>query len=124
MPLLTSGLNSIVDRVFKGSTQPFNVIGVGDGAATFSASHTDLTGTNKLRKQMDSGYPKVKTGSANVLEGRVTFDGTEANFNWQEWGLFTSTTGGTMLNRLQFNNSTKLTGQTWIFKVEITLNVE
>lgn len=95
-------------------------IGVGDGTAAFAATQTDLQGTNKFRKGMDAGYPTV---TGNVLTFRSTFAGDEANFAWQEWGVFNAASGGTMLNRLVEYNGTKLAGQTWIFEVELIVNI-
>jgi len=95
-------------------------IGVGDGNLAFDAAQTDLQGTNKFRKGMDTGYP---TRSANVLTFRSTYAGTEANFTWEEWGIFNAATGGTMLSRLVEYNGTKQSGQTWIFEVTITVSI-
>lgn len=63
----------------------FDDIGVGDSTAVFDASHTDLqAATNKLWKQITN---------ANVVYVRptltlpVTFDFSEANFTWNEFGI-------------------------------------
>jgi hypothetical protein len=95
-------------------------IGVGDGTAAFSASQTDLQGTNKFRKGMDAGYP---TRSGNVLTFQSTFGASEANFEWQEWGVFNAASAGTMLNRFVQNLGTKTSSQTFRLTVQITLNV-
>jgi hypothetical protein len=96
-------------------------IGVGDSTVAFAAAQTDLqASTNKLRKAMDATYPNI---SANVIKFQSTFVGSEANFAWQEWGVFNAASAGVMLNRVVENNGTKLSGQTWVFQVSLTINV-
>lgn len=103
---------------------PFNNanarIGVGDGTTAFSASQTDLQGTNKLRKGMDAGYP---TRSGNTVTFRATYGSTEANFAWNEWGVFNAASGGTMLNRKVESLGTKVSGSIWVFEVQLTWGV-
>jgi hypothetical protein len=80
-------------------------IGVGDSATAAAATHTDLQATsNKLRKQVDTGYPEhtAGTGSTNkTIRFRATFDTTQANWSWQEAAVFNSPSlgSGRMLNR-------------------------
>lgn len=95
-------------------------IGVGNGEEAFSPTQTDLQGASKFRKGMDPGYP---TRNGNVLTFKSTFEGAEANFPWQEWAVFNAATGGVMLSRLVEYNGTKQPGQTWIFEVELTINI-
>lgn len=124
MPLTTAGRDFIAAAIIGESVTPFNNanarIGVGDGTTAFSTAQTDLQGTNKYRKGMDSGYPQR---SANVLTFQSTFSGSEANFSWQEWGVFNAASAGTMLCRVVENNGTKLSDQTWVFQVQITVNI-
>jgi hypothetical protein len=124
MPLTNAGRDFIAGALIGAETVLFDnanaCIGVGDGTVAFDAAQTDLQGTNKFRKGMDAGHP---TRSGNVITFRSTFTGTEANFEWQEWGVFNAATGGTMLSRLVEYNGTKLSGQTWIFEVQITVNI-
>lgn len=98
-------------------------IGVGDSTTAFAATQTDLqAATNKLRKAMDATYPQV---AANVLTFRSTFATSDANFAWQEWAVFntTSASGGTMLNRKVESLGTKTSAQSWQLTVTITLGV-
>jgi len=124
MPLTNAGRDFIAGAIAGFETTLFNNtnarIGVGDGTTAFAATQTDLQGTNKYRKGMDTSYP---TRSNNVLTFQSTFGTSEANFAWQEWGIFNAASAGTMLCRLVENNGTKLSGQTWVFQVQITVNI-
>lgn len=123
MGLTTAGVN-FLSQAAIGQGTPFNAtnarLGVGDGTAAFDASHTDLQGANKFRKAMDSDYP-------TIVPPKVTFKSTfaqnEANFAWNEWGIFNASTGGVMLNRVLESNGTKQNNQTWILEVEITFAI-
>lgn len=124
MPLTNAYRDLLAQATVGEAYTPFNsanaYLGVGDGTTAFAASQTDLQGTNKLRKAMDAGYP---TRSANQMTFRSTFGGAEANFAWNEWGVFNAATGGTMMNRKVESLGTKASGATWILTVTITLNV-
>ena len=96
-------------------------IGVGDSTTAFSAAHTDLqAASNKMRKAMDATYPQVAT---NVLTFRSTFATGDANFAWQEWGVFNASSGGTMMNRKVESLGTKTSAQSWQITVTITHSV-
>jgi hypothetical protein len=93
-------------------------IGVGDGTAAFAKTQTDLQGTNKLRKVVDSGYPQR---SGNQLTFRATFGTTEANFAWNEFGLFNASSGGQMFARWLYSAGTKPSTAIWIATVTFTI---
>ena len=93
-------------------------IGVGDSDAIFAAAQTDLVGT-RIRKPMETGYP---ARTANELVFRAIFDTSEANFAWEEWGVFNAPSGGTMLNRHLESLGTKPDTQSWQMTTTITLN--
>lgn len=95
-------------------------IGVGDGTLAFDKTQTDLQGTNKLRKAMDTGFP---TRSGAQMTFQATFGTADANWTWQEWGIFNAATGGVMFNREVENLGTKTSTVTWVFQVKITLTV-
>lgn len=96
-------------------------IGVGDSVTAHAFTQTDLqAASNKLRKAMDATYPQV---AANVLTFRSTFSTAEANFAWQEWGVFNASAAGTMMNRKVESLGTKTSSQTWQITVTITHNV-
>jgi hypothetical protein len=99
-------------------------LGVGDSTTAFDKTQTDLQGTNKLRKSMDSGYPDqdpLGTGDNQKVRYQATFSTEEANWTWNEWGLFNAATAGTMHNREVENIGTKTSLTTWVFQVDISL---
>lgn len=96
-------------------------LGVGNGSNAFAVTQTDLLGSSKFRKGMDVGYPVL---DAPVITFKSTFAQSEANFEWNEWGIFNAATGGVMLNRVVENNGTKQDNQTWVLEVAVTFAVE
>ena len=95
-------------------------IGSGDSTTAFAASQTDLqAATNKLRKAMDATYPQR---SANVLTYRSTFATGDANWAWQEWGIFNASSAGTMMCRKVESLGTKTSAQSWQMTATITIN--
>jgi hypothetical protein len=66
---------------------------------------------------MDATYPQ---GAANVLTFRSTFATGDANWAWQEWGIFNASTAGTMLSRKVESLGTKTNTQTWQFTTTLT----
>lgn len=122
MPLTDAGRNHLVQAGIGAAVTAFNNanahIGVGDSATAFAAGQTDLqASTNKLRKAMDATYP---SGATNVITFRSTFGTSEANFAWQEWGVFNASSAGTMLNRKVESLGTKTSAQSWQFTVTLT----
>jgi hypothetical protein len=124
MPMTDAGRNAMVQATIGAGGTAFNnantYIGVGDSTTAFSAAQTDLqAATNKLRKAMDATYP---SGGSNVITFRSTFATTDANFAWQEWGIFNASSGGTMLSRKVESLGTKTSAQTWQFTVTLTFS--
>lgn len=123
MSLTTAGLNFLAG-ITAGSGTHFSYanarLGVGNGNTAFAASQTDLQGSSKFRKVVDSGYPII---APPKLTYKATFNQNEANFPWNEWGLFNAATGGVMLNRVVESNGTKQNNQTWVLEVEITFSL-
>jgi len=123
-PLTNAGRDLIAADIIGESVTEFNNanahIGVGDSTTAFAAAQTDLqAATNKLRKAMDATYPSRST---NVITFRSTFATGDANFAWQEWGVFNGSSGGTMLNRKVESLGTKTSAQSWQMTVQITVN--
>lgn len=101
-------------------------IGVGDTNTAAAATQTDLAAsTNKLRKAMDATYPThtdaTSSGAASIVF-RSTFGTSDANYAWQEWGIFNGSSGGRMLNRKVESLGTKASGSTWVFTVTLSLS--
>lgn len=123
MALTAAGINFLAQATIGQGTM-FNSanarIGVGNGTAAFATSQTDLQGSSKLRKTMDSGYPMV---DGQTVTFKSTFAQSEANFAWNEWGVFNAATGGVMLNRVLESNGTKQSNQTWVLEVAITFAI-
>jgi hypothetical protein len=94
-------------------------IGAGDSATAFAATQTDLQGTNKFRQGMEATYPQR---SANVLTFRALFATGDANFAWNEWGVFNAASAGTMMCRKVESLGTKTSAQSWQMTATITLN--
>lgn len=122
MPITDAGRNFMVASTVAAASTPFNnansYIGVGDSTTAYAAGQTDLVAaTNKMRKAMDATYPQTAT---NVVTFRSTFATTDANWSWQEWGVFNAAAAGTMLNRKVESLGTKTSAQTWQFTVTLT----
>lgn len=121
MSLTDNALSFIAQAIINDTPTFFNntntYLAVGDSTTVFSASQPDLQGTNKIRKPMDATYP-IRTD--NSLTFKATFETTDANFAWNEWGIFNASTGGVMLNRKVENLGTKTSAATWVFTVTLT----
>lgn len=104
------------------------MIGVGNSTAAASASQTALQATtaNRAYKGMEATYPTHTTGTstaARTASYRAIFSTAQANFAWQEWGVFNSTNAaGRMLNRKQQSLGTKTSAAQWTFTVTLTLS--
>lgn len=106
-------------------------IGVGDSTTAVSDTQTNLQGavnvTNRIRKAMDATYPLHTDGATTAAKSivyRSTFATTDANFAWNEWGVFNSATDATgrMLQRVASAGlGTKTSAATWVLTVTLTL---
>lgn len=123
MPITDAGRNFMCQSTVAAAATPFSNanarIGVGDSATAYAAGQTDLqAATNKLRKAMDATFP---SGASNVLTFQATFATTDANWAWNEWGVFNASSTGTMLNRKVESLGTKPSTQSWVFNVVLTV---
>lgn len=86
-------------------------LGVGDSSTAFAASQTDLqAATNKLRKGLDSAPARTN----NSVDYTATFGTADANFAWNELGLFNSASGDYMATRRTLTGfGTKTNTDTW-----------
>lgn len=101
-------------------------IGVGNGTGAVVATGTNLLGASRLRKGMGAGYPEHTDGTAlanNTVRYRSTFDTSEANFAWEEAGVFNSVTDATgrMLNRKLQSMGTKTNTSSWQITFDISI---
>jgi hypothetical protein len=122
MALTNAGRNHVAAAAIGEGITPFNAanafIGVGNSAAAFDATHTDLQGGSKARKGMEAGYP---SRNVNVLTFRALFGTADANFSWDEWGVFNAAAAGTMFNRKVEALGTKTSAQSWQMTVDVTI---
>jgi hypothetical protein len=123
MALTTAGRNFIATSIINSGSPTFFTnanahLGVGSSDTAFSAAHTDLqAATEKLRKGMESSFPTIST---NELTFKSSFGTSEANFAWNEWGVFNHSSTGTMLSRKVESLGTKSSG-TWVLTVTLTV---
>lgn len=128
--LVNSGKDLLIKSIRGDSITPFNnansYLGVGDSSTAANVAQIDLqASTNKLRKAMDVGYPKIYGevgGPSNPGEILFfsTFTSGEANFAWNEFGLFNASSGGVMFDRFTQSLGTKPSNQVW--ELQLTLN--
>jgi hypothetical protein len=121
--LVTAGLTALLTLLIGGGGTAFNnansYIGVGDSSTAEAIGQTDLqAATNKFRKAMDATYPSV---SGNVVTFRSTFASADAQYAWNEFGVFNASSSGTMLNRKVSSIGTKA-AVAWTFTVTITIS--
>ena len=124
MPLTTAGRNYMANAIVANPATLFDTanahIGVGDSAVGFLDTHTNLQAvTNKLRKVVDSA-PGFGTNVATFVS---TFSTSEANWAWQEWGIFNHVSTGTMLCRKVESLGTKTSAQSWQITATITVSI-
>lgn len=121
---ITEAAIAFIAGAISGTGTVFNntnsFIGVGDSQAVFSADQVDLQGNLTLRKGMEEGYPIV---NGSTVTYKAIFADPEANFAWNEWGIFNAASGGEMLCRVVQANGTKLPNQTWIYEVQVTFQL-
>ena len=96
---------------------------VGDSALDAGSGQTDLQGVNKAEVLMDTGYPQVSNQTATF---RGTFDGSSANFTWDEAGIKNGagSPGGSvvLLNRRIVSFGAKTVGVSWALTGIISLS--
>lgn len=126
MPLVNDGRNLIAAAIIGDSYTAYNNanarLGVGDSSTAHAATQTDLqAASNKFRQGMESTYPQRST---NVLTFRSLFATGDANFAWNEWGIFnTATANQGMLSRKVESLGTKAGTQSWQLTVTATVTI-
>lgn len=108
-------------------------ISVGDSTTAEATTQTELQAvTNRKRVGMDATYPihadSTSVVGAKSITFRSTFATADANYAWQEWGIFNGpgtggppTTGGRMLNRKVESLGTKTSAATWVLTITLSL---
>lgn len=126
MSLTTAGRNILAAMIMNSGPPTFfdnthAYIGSGDDNTAFDVAQTDLqAASNKLRVAMDATYPTLAT---NVLTFRSTFSTSQANWHWQEWGVFNAAASGTLLCRKVEDLGTKTSAQSWQITGTITVSI-
>jgi len=129
--LTTAGLTLVMNRLTGSGQAVDNThtrLGVGNSSTAENVADTDLKAaagsTNRWFMTMDATYPSVAAG---VLTARSTFAAGDANFAWNEWGIWNSTSttdaNANMLNRKVEDPSlgTKTSAQSWQIAADITI---
>lgn len=116
------------DQVLTYFSNARAAIGVGDSTTAAADTQTDLqAATNKLRRAMDATYPLHSDSNSVVgaksISFRSTFATADANWVWNEWGVFNSATAATgrMLNRKVEALGTKTSAATWVLTITLSL---
>ena len=119
----TTSSTGVVLGAFSSGTSR---IGIGTSTVAAAASQTDLQSTTKIYDGMESGYPAHTTGTstaARSVQFQALLTTAQANFAWNEWGVFNSTSASRrMLNRAQQSLGTKTSAAQWTFTVTLTLS--
>lgn len=122
MPLTNTGIQAMTNLTTGEAETAFNnanaYLGVGTSSTAFAKTQTDLIGTD-FRQGMEATYPSV---SSLVATYRSLFATGDANFAWEEWGLFNNATVGTMLVRETTSLGTKTAAQSWQLTVDVTFS--
>jgi len=122
--MVDNGINALLLLLVGGGGTAYNNanarLGVGDSATAWGTTQTDLqAATNKLRNVMKATYPQTGTKKQTFASDFAT---GEANWVWNEWGIFNSNTANTgMLSRKVESLGTKSSG-TWTLTVDFALS--
>lgn len=117
--LTTSGAQAlasltIADAVYPTYASATAYIGVGDSNAAFSTAQTDLqAASNKLRKSATASRSTV------TLTFSASFETAEANYAWNEVGVFNAAAAGTMLVRKVAAIGTKTSAERWTLDITV-----
>jgi hypothetical protein len=133
----TGGGTSTANSAYSTPTYFSNAqscIGVGDSSTAFANTQTGLqASTNKAYEPMQTSYPSIGSSStANQITFQSSFNGTTANYAWNEFCVFNSPadTNGSValgsnaiaLNRAVSSQGTKSSGATWVISYQLTIS--
>ena len=114
-------------------------VGVGDGGGsvpTAAVTDTDLTATaNRFYNPVDNGYPAVGAAgsTAGTFTVQSTFTSASANYAWNEWALYGTTSAftvsqttqppsSTMINHRGTSLGTKVLTDVWTLQASISIS--
>ena len=126
MPLTEAGRDFLAAAIMNDGPPTFfdnsnAYLGAGDDNTAFATDQTDLqASSNKLRRGMEESYPQL---ADNVITLRSLFGTSDANYAWEEWGIFNASTSGTMLTRKVESLGTKAATQSWQLTVDLTVSI-
>lgn len=120
--LTTAGKTLIAARLVGTSLAAIDAtngyIGVGDSSTAFAVGQTDLVAaSNKFRKILNAA-PGLSGADMTFV---AVFGSSEANFAWNEMGIFNHASTGIMLCRKVISQGTKASGQVWTYTVVVTV---
>jgi hypothetical protein len=118
--LVTTGANAYHQRLIGTSVTAFGsgaYLGVGTSTTAPVIGQTDLLGS-PVRKVVDA-TPSI---SGNQISFVATFTTADANFAWNEAGIFNASSSGVMLNRVQQAFGTKTSSLQWVLTGTIALS--
>jgi len=118
-----SGFNIIRDLFTGRSSKVFSAtaarIAIGNSSTAATTGDTALV-SETIRIAMDAGYP------ANTPTKTVSFQAVaqsaDALSHWVEFGIFNSSGGGTLLDRIVSDKGTKSSGEVWTIKITQTFS--
>lgn len=129
--LVTGGASAMWELLINsGAIDPFDntnaYIGVGDSSASEVTTQTDLqASSNKSLKPMQPSYPlhtdSTSSAGAKSIDYKSSWSTADANFAWNEWGIFNAASSGRMLNRKVASLGTKTSADTWTLTVTLSL---
>lgn len=140
--ITTVGLGNLTNLLIAGGGNPLTAarafVGVGDSSTAAAVGNTDLSAaSNKYYNTFDANPTRVTTTVTNdSVQGVSTFGTSVANFAWEEWGWFTTSSGtitpgttvnvssGTeeIFNRKVASMGTKASGASWVFTTKVTFS--
>jgi len=121
--LTNAGINEMWTLIAGTGGEQFGSVAnliVGTGTGSESATDTESTFTNGVKKPMADGYPTY--GTSQKVTYKSVYDGDSANQAWNEFGVLSRASGGILLNRKKSTQGTKTAGQVWELQLEITLS--
>lgn len=117
--ITNSGENLLANLLGGLSSSSIGYIAIGTGTTTPSETDTALS-SEVDRKGMDTGYPAVSGSTVTFQSTWTTSEPSGQPYAITELGLFTASSGGTMLNRIVFSPVNKTSSVELTVIVRIT----